>query len=211
MGRGAYRRGASHRGSTPPHDALDWITMRETPVTTPALLESLELELTGVTFGGDAIARHDGQVVFVPYGLPGERVRALPTKTKRDYRNAEMQEVLEASPGRIVPRCPYYGTCGGCQFQHADYALQLQLKRQIVVEQIHRIGAFANAEELVRESIGMIDPWGYRNHVRFSLGRKYGDVGFTYRQSHRLLPIDVCAITHPAINAVLATIQRRCA
>jgi 23S rRNA (uracil1939-C5)-methyltransferase len=85
------------------------------------------------------------------------------------------------------------------------------MKRQVVVDQLRRIGHFSEADELVRTPIGMIDPWNYRNHIRFSLGRKYGDVGYTYRQSHRLLPIEVCHIAHPAIGTVLTTIQRRCA
>src|SRR5207253_1345107 len=84
-------------------------------------------------------------------------------------------------------------------------------KRQVLVDQLRRLGGFGEAEEMVRPPIGMLDPWGYRNHVRFSLGRKYGDVGYTYRQSHRLLPIDACDIAHPAINEVLTIIQRRCA
>jgi 23S rRNA (uracil1939-C5)-methyltransferase len=181
---------------------------------TPAIEDPndpLELNLTDVVFGGDAIARHDGQVIFVPFGLPGERVQARLLHAKRDYATAELFEVLEAAPGRIEPRCPHFGVCGGCQFQHASYQTQLELKRHVVVDQLHRIGGIANAEELVAPAIGMIDPWGYRNHVRFTLGRKYGDVGYTYRQSHRLLPIDLCAIAHPAINEVLARVQRRCA
>src|SRR5947208_3325573 len=87
----------------------------------------LELTVTDVAFGGDGIARHDGQVIFVPFSLPGERARVRLTRAKRDYATAEILEVVEAASGRLEPRCPYFGTCGGCQFQHATYETQLAL------------------------------------------------------------------------------------
>jgi 23S rRNA (uracil1939-C5)-methyltransferase len=171
----------------------------------------IEVDLDHVAHGGEIIGRIDGQVVFVPYALPGERARARVFTSKRDFARGELVEVLRPAPGRVEPRCPYFGTCGGCSWQHADYAVQLDLKRGVLVDQLRRIGGIADAEELVRLPIGMVDPWRYRNHVRFTLGRKYGDVGYTYRESHRLLRIDHCDIAHPAINEVLAVIQRRCA
>ena len=177
----------------------------------PTESRGVELDLTDVAFGGDALGRLDGEVVFVPYGLPGERVRAEIKTQKRDFVSAEILEILRPSEARVVPRCPHFGACGGCNWQQAAYEAQLAMKRQVVVDQLVRIGGFREAAELVREPIGMVSPWEYRNHARFSLGRKWGDVGYTYRASHRLLRVDYCAITHPAINAVLETIQRRCA
>ncbi|MPZ15283.1 MAG: methyltransferase domain-containing protein [Chloroflexi bacterium] len=171
----------------------------------------VELDLTDVAFGGDAIGRLDGEVAFVSFGLPGERVRAAVYRRKRDYASARVVEVLRAAPERTIAPCAYFGTCGGCQWQHASYTAQLAMRQRVVVDQIRRIGGFADAEDLVRPTIGMVDPWQYRNHVRFSVGRKYGDVGFTYRESHRLLPIEQCLIAHPAVNTVLHAIQRRCA
>lgn len=171
----------------------------------------VEVELTDVAFGGDAIGRLDGEVIFVPYGLPGERVTVEIVARKRDYAAGRILHVLDASPHRAAPSCAYFGECGGCQWQHATYPLQLALKRQVVVDQLRRIGGFDSPGDWVGEPIGMVTPWEYRNHVRFSLGRKYGDVGYTYRASHRLLRIDHCPIAHPSINAVLEVIQRRCA
>jgi 23S rRNA (uracil1939-C5)-methyltransferase len=170
-----------------------------------------ELDLTDIAFGGSAIGRQDGEVVFVPFGLPGERVRIRPQRQRRNFMEAELVEVLDPAPGRVDPPCPYFGSCGGCQWQHATYELQLAMKRKVVVDQLRRIGGFGGAEELVRPAMGMIDPWQYRNHVRFSLGRKYGDVGYTFRGTRRLLPVAHCPISHEEINVVLAQIQRRCA
>ncbi len=174
----------------------------ETPV--------VEVDLEHVAHGGQMIGRLDGQVLFVPYGLPGERVGARVLSAKRDFAKGELVEVLRPAAGRIVPRCEYFGSCGGCSWQHAGYGVQLDLKRGGIVYQLSRIGGMADAEDLVRQAIGMVDPWEYRNHVRFTLGRKYGDVGYTYRESHRLLRVDHCDIAHPAINEVLAVVQRRC-
>jgi 23S rRNA (uracil1939-C5)-methyltransferase len=169
-----------------------------------------EVEATALTFGGDALARMDGQVVFVPLGLPDERLRVQLRQRKPDYAVAELLDVLSPSTHRVAARCPHFGVCGGCQLQHADYAAQLDFKRHIVVEQLRRIGHLDGAEELVRPVIGMIEPWDYRNHVRFSLGRKYGDLGYTHRGTRHLLPVDSCDIAHPEIVRVLGAIQRRC-
>lgn len=170
-----------------------------------------EIELTDVAFGGDTLGRIEGEVVFVPFGLPGERARIEIVSRKRDYASAQILEVLRPADERVTPPCPHFGECGGCQWQHATYTLQLAMKRQVVIDQLVRIGGFASAELLVRPAIGMVEPWEYRNHIRFSLGRNWGDLGYTYRNSHRLLRVDHCPIAHPSINAVLATIQRRCA
>jgi 23S rRNA (uracil1939-C5)-methyltransferase len=143
--------------------------------------------------------------------LPGERVRVQARKTKKDYSQAQLLEVLSRAPERVAPICPHFGECGGCQWQHTTYDQQLAWKRKVVVDQLRRIGGFAEAEELVRPTVGMVDPWEYRNHVRFSLGKKYGDVGYTQRETHRLLRIDYCHIAMTEVNQVLDEVQRRCA
>ena len=164
-------------------------------------------------FGGEALGRlSDGRVVFVPRALPGESARARLVEDRRDFARAEVLEVLRAVPGRVEPPCPYYRAgCGGCSWQHADYELQLRLKQRIVVDQLRRIGRFSESEELVRPALGMVEPWHYRNQARFTVGRKFGELCFTYRSTHRLLRIDQCWITHPLINSVLSQLQGRLA
>jgi len=169
----------------------------------------IRVELTGVAHGGEALGRVDGRVVFVPHGLPGEIVVAEITQDKGDYARAEIVEIERRAPERTVPLCAYAGTCGGCQWQHAEYPAQLGFKRAIVAEQLRRIGGFADAESLVLPTLGMADPWYYRNHARFSVGRRYGEVGFTRAGTRSLLRIDHCRISHPQINAVLERVQRR--
>src|SRR5690349_24939012 len=101
--------------------------------------ERVILELTGVAHGGEAIGRHEGRVVFVPYGLPGETVVAEITQDKADFARAEIVEIVDAAPERVTAPCAYFGACGGCQWQHASYEAQLQFKRGIVAEQLRRI------------------------------------------------------------------------
>jgi 23S rRNA (uracil1939-C5)-methyltransferase len=169
--------------------------------------------LTDAAFGGEALGHlPDGRVVFVPRGLPGETALVRLNQERRDFARADLVHVQRAAPGRVEPPCPYYQPgCGGCSWQHADYALQLQLKHRIVLDQLRRIGRFSEAEthDLVPPPIGMLDPWHYRNQARFTVGRRYGELCFTYRATHRLLRVDHCWIVHPAINATLEVLQGR--
>jgi 23S rRNA (uracil1939-C5)-methyltransferase len=150
--------------------------------------------------------------VFVPHGLPGEAATVEVWQSKRDFARAELVSVDRAAPGRIEAPCQHYREgCGGCSWQHADYALQLRLKQAIVVDQLRRIGRFANAHELVQPPLAMLEPWHYRNQARFTVGRRFGELCFTYRSSHRLLRIEHCWIVHSRINAVLEVAQGRLA
>ena len=115
-----------------------------------------------------------------------------------------------ASPERVEPRCAYYGRCGGCQLQHIAYGEQLRLKAGVVREQLRRIGRFEDAEidVVLREMIGMNDPWAYRNHMRFTV-RRDGDIGFMEHGTHRFLRVDQCEIALPEANRVLRNAQGR--
>ncbi len=164
-----------------------------------------EVTLDGFAAGGTAVGRApDGRIVFVEYALPGERVIAEVTGESPSYLEARATEVLEASPARVEPPCPYFGRCGGCQLQHIDYAEQLVLKTELVREQLRRIGRFEDPP--VAAALGMAHPWGYRNHMRFTV-RRDGDVGFMERGTHRFLRVDRCLIAHDAVNAVLKRAQ----
>lgn len=168
----------------------------------------VELTIDGFAHGGRALGRlPDGRIAFVAYALPGERVIAEVDEEFPRYVEATAVRVLEPSPARVTPRCPYFGPvarCGGCQLQHIDYGEQLRLKTAVVREQLERIGGFADAP--VREMIGMSHPWGYRNHMRFTV-RRSGDVGFMQHGTHRFLRIEHCDIAHPEVNRVLREAQ----
>ena len=167
----------------------------------------VELELTGFAAGGRAVGRApDGRVAFVDYGIPGESVLAEIRAESPSYIEATTVAVRERSPHRVEPPCDYFGRCGGCQLQHIDYGEQLRLKAGVVREQFERIGKFEDPP--VREMIGMSNPWGYRNHMRFT-ARRDGEVGFMEYGTHRFLRIDHCEIALESVNRVLGGVQGR--
>ena len=202
-------RARDRRGVGAPSERARQARLRR-PDPEPAERPRARLELTGVAHGGEAIGRLEGRVVFVPHGLPGEIVDVELVRDKSDYARGEIVDVVRPSPERVEPPCPYFTSgCGGCQWQHAAYPAQLRFKREIVAEQLRRIGGFQDSERLVLPTIGMLDPWYYRNHARFSVGRRDGELCFTRHGTRSLLRIDHCWIMQPRINELLAQLQGR--
>jgi len=155
------------------------------------------VQLDNLAFGGEAVGRLDGKAVFVAGGIPGERVRVEMLHDAGRYARARLIEVLDPSPDRVVPPCPYYDDCGGCHLQHISYPRQLELKRQIVQDQLVRLGGIN--EPQVLPTLGMSTPWAYRNQVQ--LHAHQGAVGYQRPQSHVVVPVSHCAIAHPLIDA----------
>jgi 23S rRNA (uracil1939-C5)-methyltransferase len=170
--------------------------------------EKLRLSLTDMAFEGGAIGRHDGQVVFAAYGIPGEEAVVEIERRSKDYLMGRVVEVLSPSPHRVETPCPYYGSCGGCQWQHIDYPFQVELKARVVGEQLRRIGKFE--EPPVATTVTAEERWHYRNHARFSTDRQ-GQLGFVSLLRRRFVRIDHCRIMHPWINGVLERLQGKCA
>ncbi len=170
--------------------------------------EKLRLSLTDMAFEGGAIARHDGQVVFAAYGIPGEEAVVEIERRSKDYLMGRVVEVLSSSPHRVEAPCAYFGKCGGCQWQHIDYPFQAELKARIVDEQLRRIGKFEKPP--VAATLTAEERWHYRNHARFSTDRQ-GQLGFVSLLRRRFVRIDHCRIMHPWINSVLERLQGKCA
>jgi len=152
--------------------------------------------------GGAAIARDEGRVWLVNYALPGEVVEAEPRGKQGGVAVATTTRVIEPSPRRVTPKCPHFGACGGCQLQHADYAYQLELKRQVVEEAWSRAGLRLPLDTPV---LGMDDPWRYRIRGEFEAvpsadGWRFG---FHRLRSHSVLAIDTCPIHDLRIEAAL--------
>jgi len=135
-----------------------------------------EITFTTLTYGGDAMGRlEDSRAVFVPFGLPGERVRVRLREEKRGFARGELVEILEASPNRIIPRCKHFGICGGCHYQNLPYEEQLKAKTEILRDQLTRIGKIENPP--VQNMVASPSPWNYRNHVQFHLTEE-GKLGY---------------------------------
>lgn len=166
------------------------------------------LHITRMGQAGDGVASGtDGRVVFVPGALPGETVKARLTGSHAHYARMELIEVMDPSPHRVTPQCPLYGECGGCSLEHWDYAAELQYKeervRQALVRIAHQDGGRVNP------IVGSPSRYGYRNKGQFPYGRLGSEVvlGLYRRGSHRLVPIQACAIQDPVINEVLQVAQ----
>ncbi|MBU0703656.1 MAG: 23S rRNA (uracil(1939)-C(5))-methyltransferase RlmD [Chloroflexi bacterium] len=164
------------------------------------------LQLTTITHGGAALGRHEGRVIFVPYALPGETVRVEIVEDKGRFAFARLAEVLEPSPDRITPPCPYFGPtgCGGCQWQHVDYQAQLRLKAEIIADQLTRIGKVA--APLVRPTLPDGSGWAYRNHAQFHPAPA-GGLGFQATASNDTTAIEECLILHPLLADLYATLD----
>lgn len=130
----------------------------------------IELEIESLAFGAKGLARLDGYVVFVENALPGQRVRALLTKKKRDYAEARVVEVLRQSPDYVAPRCSHFHDCGGCLLQDFRYAQQLEAKRRQVEETLIHLGGIAQPE--VAPVLGSPQQFFYRNKMEFSFARQ---------------------------------------
>jgi 23S rRNA (uracil1939-C5)-methyltransferase len=132
-----------------------------------------ELRLTVERFAaeGKTVARLEGLVVFVHGGVPGDDVRVRVSKVKKSFLEAEVTQILSPSPLRIEPRCRYFGLCGGCRWQHVQYAAQLDFKRQHVLDALERIGGFHDVE--VQPVAAADSPYFYRNKMEFSFGERW--------------------------------------
>jgi 23S rRNA (uracil1939-C5)-methyltransferase len=186
------------------------------------MAEIVELKLTAMAHGGSALGRaplvsarpaqspsalgqdsrggtRSGHVVFVPYAIPGETVRVEILEAHKRWAQARLLDVLEPSPHRVEPPCPYFGAgkCGGCHFQHIDYEAQAGFKRDVVVDQLGRVGGLVGVN--VQDVIGAAEPWGYRNHVQFSLTPD-GRLGFLTADTHDVVPVQECLLLEPLLD-----------
>ncbi len=167
----------------------------------------VELEIEKMIYGGDGLARDNGKSVFVPFVLPGERIEAELTQRKRSFARAEPRRIETSSPHRVQPGCPYFGSCGGCQYQHADYTAQLAIKQDVLLETLRRVGGIELDAPL--QVLASPEPWRYRNRTRVHLAhRPFFRLGYYRSGSHALMEIEQCPISSPLLNQALAVVQR---
>ena len=171
--------------------------------------EVVELKIETLSNLGAGIAKPDGWVVFVPFALPGERIRAKVWRNEANCSHADLVEILEPSPDRIEPHCPHFATCGGCQYQHLPYEKQLEWKTRQVRELLsHMVGIEAE----VNPTIPSPKQWGYRSKITPHFQRpKPGEdfpIGFLeFNRRTRLVDVYNCPIAMDEINEALQPIR----
>ncbi|MGB6132079.1 MAG: 23S rRNA (uracil(1939)-C(5))-methyltransferase RlmD [Acidobacteriaceae bacterium] len=164
----------------------------------------MKLRVEKMIYGGAGLARVDGKAVFVPFALPGETVEARVAEEKRGYATAEIEIVTEPSAARVAPPCPYFGACGGCQYQHANYAAQVEIKKAILRETVER----ARIREIPEIAAVTSEPFGYRNRVRLHVQRDPFALCYKRRNSNVNLPVAECPIAAPALGRAMAALHR---
>lgn len=163
----------------------------------------MNLTIEKAAQGGRGIARlPDGRICFVAEALPGETVSVRLLREKKDYAEAQTLEVITATDGRCIPKCPLYNKCGGCNLQHANIETQVAMHRQVVEELFRR---FAKTELPSEWPLHCGEPWAYRNRVRWN--RVQGGWGFRSRSSHEVVAVSQCPVLIGELNAFAAQIQ----
>jgi 23S rRNA (uracil1939-C5)-methyltransferase len=157
-----------------------------------------ELTLNALTYGGDSIGRlEDGRAVFVPFGIPGEKVRIEITEDKKSFIKGKILDIITPSPKRIQGKCAHFLSCGGCHYQHLAIEDQLEFKQQIITDQLTRLGGFTNPPVLkIRPSPAA---WNYRNSLQFHLSPR-GRIGFRGVNPREIIEIHECHLPLAGIN-----------
>ena len=162
-----------------------------------------ELDITALVHGGRGIGHHDGKAVFVSMTMPGDRVTCRVVKSKRRYAEAELCEVVESAPLRREAPCPFFGSCGGCQWQHLPYPEQVRWKEKTFSDLMTRSKVVAI--ERIKPIVSAPDEWNYRNRVQLKCHLTANGlvVGFYRHGSHSIVDIDKCRLVAPPIQNAL--------
>ena len=170
----------------------------------------VSVTISDIAFGGEGVARLEDFVIFVPFVVLGEEVEVEITEVKKRFARAKLLNVISPSPDRVTPSCHYFGDCGGCQYQHIDYAAQLRLKHKQIVDLFCRIGKFSEA--LIDPVIPCPQPYGYRNRImirsqwdKFKQGL---NIGFIRADSRLVVDIEECKIAEPALNQQIQHVRK---
>jgi tRNA/tmRNA/rRNA uracil-C5-methylase (TrmA/RlmC/RlmD family) len=175
---------------------------------TDSVCEDVELTIADVVYQGRGLARWNGCVVFVPHVLPGETVRARLVRRRRNYAEAKLLDVLQASPARVEPVCPLAGVCPGCSYQHADYAEELRLKQAQLANLLERQAGIGSAP--CPPPIGSPAVLGYRNKITLHSDspRDPAIIGYVGEDNRTLIPLERCPLAVDPLNALLGTLRQ---
>ena len=166
-----------------------------------------EISPVKLIYGGEALGFHAGRTVLAPRILPGERAEVAEVRRQKGVIHARPLRILEPSPERVDPLCPYFGHCGGCQYQHLAYGAQVAAKTEILRETLRRLGQ-VKWEQPIPAHSG--PAWNYRNQAQLKIGKPPDGppaLGFFEAESNRLVSIDACPILSPRLNALVTVLS----
>ena len=173
------------------------------PETNNSARPAREVTIEKWVYGGRGLARLDGQVVLVPFVLPGEVVEVALERERPGLVEARLLNVIAPSSERVAALCPYFARCGGCHYQHAPYEFQLARKVEVLREVLRRVGKI-KAPEAIEVIAGA--PFEYRNRVQLHLAGR--EIGYLEPASNRLCPVEHCPVASPAINSALGSLRK---
>ena len=168
---------------------------------------TFELKIEKLIYGGYGLGRHRGKVVFVPFSAPGDRLLVKAVEEKKTFTRAVIVKLLEPGSGRVEPGCQYFGSCGGCQWQHLEYVRQVEAKRKILEEIFHH--RFPGTKDLLIGMKACTRDYGYRSRARLQVtgSGPAPKIGFLRFQSHEVQDIHLCPLLQPTLNTALASIR----
>ncbi len=167
-----------------------------------------ELRIEKLVYGGDGLGHHEGHTVFVPFVLPDETVSIDPLSKKKKFIRGRVAQIIQPSPERTAPRCPHFGTCGGCNYQHMPYESQIRAKTDILRETLSRLGRIAWDGPITPH---VSTPFGYRNRAQWKIaaGASGGpEIGYFEAGSQKLCPVRECPILSPLQAQTVAAFSR---
>jgi len=166
-------------------------------------MRKVQVSIESVAFRGYGVARIHGKVVFVPYTITGDKAWIEIIEEKKKYSIGRLVQIVDPSPWRVNPPCPYFGTCGGCQWQHIDFRFHGELKKTILIETLERIGRIRDLPP-----VGVIpSPKPYDYRVRVQLKVKGRTLGYFRERSHEIVDIDHCPISDPFVNQMIQELR----
>jgi tRNA/tmRNA/rRNA uracil-C5-methylase (TrmA/RlmC/RlmD family) len=172
--------------------------------------DQLTLTIHDIAFGGEGVARVNDFVVFVPFVLVGEVVEAEVTEVKKSFARAKLLRVVTPAPERVEPKCRYFTACGGCQYQHMDYAEQLRMKHKQIADLFERIGKIS--PDKVAPVVGCPQPYGYRNRImirsQWNKPEQKLNIGFIRADGGLVEDITECKIAEPALNDQILEVRK---
>lgn len=164
--------------------------------------DQIKLKIESLNYSPNAVGRHSGFVVFVPFGVPEDELLVKITQVKKNFAIANLTQIISPSKHRISPPCPHYlQGCGGCQWQHIAYEYQINWKQDIIIQALQRIGKFKRLPDI---QIYTNNQFHYRNKLRLFPANKKGKLLFGMRKynSHKIVPIKECLISNNEINSL---------